>query len=85
MKSKEEIEQLAEKTYGVQTLNINDSKIKGIIISATKGGYVDGYFQCQEDIIKELIMHILINEHDWNRNPQAQLKDFINSLSKTKQ
>ena len=36
----------------------------------------------EEDIIEKLEMHILINEHDWNRNPQAQLKDFINSLNK---
>jgi len=45
-------------------------------------GYLSGYNQCQEDMAKELEMHILLNEHDWSRNPQAQLKDFINSLNK---
>jgi hypothetical protein len=35
-----------------------------------------------EDIYEKLEMHILLNEHDWSRNPQAQLKDFINSLNK---
>ena len=31
----------------------------------------------QEDMIEKLEMHILINEHDWNSNPQAQFRDFI--------
>ena len=44
--------------------------------------YVMGYKQCQEDIVQELEMHILVNEHNWSRNPQAELKDFINSLNK---
>jgi hypothetical protein len=44
--------------------------------------YVMGYTQCQKDMAEELEMHILVNEHDWNRNPQAQFKDFINSLNK---
>ena len=54
MKSKEEIEQLAEEKYLKQTESINDSPVKGLIVSATKGGYVDGYTQCQEDIVEEL-------------------------------
>jgi len=36
----------------------------------------------QEDIIKKLEMHILVNEHDWNRNPQAQFRDFIEKFKK---
>jgi hypothetical protein len=31
----------------------------------------------QENMIEELEMHVLINEHDWNRNPQAQFRDFV--------
>jgi len=78
MKTKEEIEQLAEELFIKQpTIDVYGG--------GCRYGFIKGYTQCQEDIIKELIMHILINEHDWNRNPQAQLKDFINSLSKTKQ
>jgi hypothetical protein len=36
----------------------------------------------QENIIEELEMHILVNEHDWNRNPQAQFRDFIEQFKK---
>ena len=32
--------------------------------------------------IDDLNYHILNNEHDWSRNPQAQLKDFFNSKKK---
>jgi hypothetical protein len=39
--------------------------------------YYAGYTQCQEDVAEELEMHVLINEHDWTRNPQTQSKDFI--------
>ena len=34
----------------------------------------------QENIIEELEMHVLINEDDWNRNPQAQFRDFVEQL-----
>lgn len=44
--------------------------------------YVKGYTKCQQDMIDALEMHILINEHDWNRSPQVQLRDFIESLNK---
>jgi hypothetical protein len=73
MKTPEEIEKIAN-IYCIEKSNIGESHD---FIS-----YVDGYTQCQKDIIKELTMHVLINEHDWNRNPQAQLKDFIKSLNK---
>ena len=32
--------------------------------------------------IDDLNYHILNNEHDWNRNPQAQFKDFVLSIKK---
>jgi hypothetical protein len=69
MKTKEEIEQLFKKWCN----NVSSSE---------RLAYKDGYTQCQEDMAKELEMHILVNEHDWSRNPQAQLKDFINSINK---
>ena len=43
---------------------------------------IDKLKDAVEDIIMKLKMHVLINEHDWSRNPQAQLKDFIESLNK---
>jgi hypothetical protein len=49
MTSKEEIEQLANKRYLQKAEAITDSTIKGFIVSATKGGFIDGYNQCQED------------------------------------
>ena len=49
MKSKEEIEQLANKRYLQKAEAITDSTIKGFIVSATKGGFIDGYTQCQKD------------------------------------
>lgn len=45
MKSKEEIEQLADKKY---------LQRESFIVSATKGGFIDGYSQCQEDMLKIL-------------------------------
>jgi hypothetical protein len=32
--------------------------------------------------VDDLYYHILNNEHDWSRNPQAQLEDFMQSLNK---
>lgn len=52
MKSKEEIEQLAEQKYLNQMKSINDSSIKGYVISARAFGFVEGYTQCQEDMVK---------------------------------
>ena len=68
MKSKEQIEYAA-----ANLANPNACKTTN---------WIEGYTQCQEDMAKDLEMHILVNEHDWSRNPQAQLKDFINSLNK---
>jgi hypothetical protein len=51
MRTKEEIEQLANKRYLQKAEAITDSAIKGFIVSATKGGFIDGYTQCQEDMI----------------------------------
>jgi len=50
MKTKEEIEQLADERYLKRAEAITDSTIKGYIVSATKGGFVDGYTQYQEDM-----------------------------------
>jgi len=76
MTSKEEIEQLAEEflTFHQEGSKVYHIKIREAIEFA--------YNQCQEDMVKEIEMHILLNEHDWSRNPQAQLKDYINSLNK---
>jgi len=50
MKSEEEIEKLADERYLKKTEGINDFSLKGYIISATKGGFVEGYTQCQGDM-----------------------------------
>jgi hypothetical protein len=47
-----------------------------------KQSFKNGAKWQQENIIEELEMHILVNEHDWNRNPQAQFRDFVEQLKK---
>jgi len=76
MKTKEEIEQLKVEIY---------RDIQGGIggdYGFFSAGFNIGHSECKEDMLDALEMHILINEHDWNRNPQAQLRDFIESLNK---
>ncbi len=76
MKSKEKIDELSEEflTFHQEGSKVYHIKIREAIAFA--------YTQCQEDMVQELEMHILVNEHDWSRNPQAQLKDFFNSKKK---
>lgn len=76
MKSKEKIDELSEEflTFHQEGSKVYHIKIREAIAFA--------YTQCQQDMAKELEMHILVNEHDWSRNPQAQLKDFFNSKKK---
>ena len=53
-----------------------------IVRRAYSLGITEGAKWMQEDIIEKLEMHILINEHDWNRNPQAQFRDFVEQIKK---
>ena len=79
----ETIEEAAENAF-------NDFQSKNPIVPKNdilpyKLGFMEGGKWMKEDIIEELEMHVLINEHDWNRNPQAQFKDFVEQLKiKTK-
>jgi hypothetical protein len=75
MKTKEKIDELSEEflTFHQEGSKVYHIKIREAIAFA--------YTQCQQDMAKELEMHILLNEHDWSRNPQAQLKDFIEQLN----
>jgi hypothetical protein len=74
MKTQEQIELLANEW--------SDDYEKGANRDIAKRSYIAAYTQCQEDMAEDLEMHVLINEHDWSRNPQTQLKDFIKSLYK---
>ena len=76
MRTKEEIDELAEEFL---LKHKEGSKVYHIKI---REAISFAYNKCQEDMAKEIEMHILLNEHDWSRNPQAQLKDFINSINK---
>ena len=69
MRTKEEIDELYHKLYDI-SLDGEDT--------LHYYSFIEGYTQCQKYMAKELEMHILLNEHDWSRNPQAQLRDFIN-------
>jgi hypothetical protein len=53
MKTPEEIEKLADEKYLEKVEDINNSTIRGFIVSAVKGGFVEGYQQCQEDMAKK--------------------------------
>lgn len=78
MKSKEEIEQLADERYLQKAEAITDSTMRGFIVSATKGGFIDGYTQCQEDMadkIKEAYEQGLENGY-------ACMPSTINPLNK---
>ena len=68
-------------------IKINDlQRLKMLADNCQEDNYHKGYLQGREDmafkILEDLEMHVVINEHDWNRNPQAQLRDFIESLNK---
>jgi hypothetical protein len=54
MKTKEEIEKLANDFYLKKAEAINNSITRGFIVSASKGGFVQGYTQCQEDMSKDV-------------------------------
>jgi len=77
MKTPEELEKLADEKYLEKVEDINNSTIRGFIVSAVKGGFVEGYQQCQEDMadkeaqdkIKE---HIL--NHANNQSPEDRLE-----------
>jgi hypothetical protein len=52
MKTKEEIEQLAESEYGTEIGSIRGSNPYDLE-KDRKNGYIKGYTQCQKDMIKE--------------------------------
>jgi hypothetical protein len=65
------LEEAAEKLYSEDIMWGMD------LNKDTKNAFIQGAKWMKEDIIEELEMHVLINEHDWNRNPQAQFRDFV--------
>ena len=73
MKTKEEIEQLAFKSYGDGFL---------------KGSFIHGYTQCQEDMadkMSDLLAWYMVNKGEQYRNETLfvdVVKDYINSLNK---
>jgi hypothetical protein len=77
---KETLEEAAENSF-------NDFQSKNPIVPQKhilpfKLGYIDGAKWQAENIIEELEMHILLNEDDWNRNPQAEFKKFAEKFKK---
>ena len=52
MKTKEEIEQLAESEYGTEIVSIRGSNPYDIE-KDRKNGYIKGYTQCQEDMAEK--------------------------------
>jgi hypothetical protein len=72
----ETLEEAAEKLYSEDIMWGMD------LNKDTKNAFIQGAKWQQENMIEELEMHILVNEHDWNRNPQAQFRDFVEQFKK---
>ena len=78
MKTKEEIEKLAEKEYPIQ-LNENHYKpdVYDDLNEGNRNAYVEGYTQCQEDMARNQ------PEDIWNKESQDKIKeDILNRVKK---
>ena len=85
MKSKEEIEQLAEQYY-ISDYNTEEEQ------SAAESGYIDGYLQCQEDMAdkkytEEDVKKAFDSGYDiissyGDRDDNMTAEQYINSLNK---
>jgi hypothetical protein len=76
----EEAAKAFAKTQVVRGKNLTewDDKVEEIIAI----NFTEGAKWQKEDMIEKIEMHILINEDDWNRNPQAQFRNFIEQFKK---
>ena len=74
--SEETLEEAAEKFYPPKTTDLICSP------KLVRDSFIAGAKWQQEDIIEKLEMHILVNEDDWNRNPQAEFRNFIEQFKK---
>ena len=80
MKSKEEIEQLAENNYPLELWSEEESLIRRL-------AFKKGYTKCQEDMADErkMIMETLLKIRDckdYGNNSSTLAKELINSLNK---
>ena len=78
---KETLEQAAEK-YADFSNDYVPLAFGSKFNETTKRDFIRGAKWQQEDMIEKLEMHILTNEDDWNRNPQAQFRNFIQQFKK---
>jgi len=82
MKSKEEIEQLAE-LYTQDGIYLSESEKQ-----QTEIAYMTGYTQCQEDMddkMRDLLAWYMVNKGEQYRNETLfvdVVKDYINTLNK---
>lgn len=82
-----DVEKKAHERYFEQAQRINDSNIRGYIVSATKGGFIDGYNQSlednkekkytEEDIRKAILMARVRIE---NVSPKYSIDEIFQSL-----
>ena len=94
MKTPEQIEKLADEKYLEKVEDINNSTIRGFIVSAVKGGFVEGYQQCQEymadkkyteeDVIKAINLARKTIVNKWGVNGEESI-DFAYSNTKIMQ
>jgi hypothetical protein len=86
MKSKEEIEQLAESEYGTEIGSIRGSNPYDLE-GDRKNGYIKGYSQCQEDVAHKMnnVMETLLKIRDckdYGNNSSSLARELIQSLNK---
>ncbi len=79
---KETLEEAAEKILSKEGIKLHPSGLETYLKGNAINAMVEMAKWQQEDMIEKLEMHILVNEHDWNRNPQAQFRDFIEQFKK---
>ena len=87
MKTKEEIEQLAESQYGTEIGSIRGSNPYDLE-GDRKNGFIKGYTQCQEDMAdkkyteEDLRQAMIIALVSNSVNGSKDIDDYINSLNK---
>jgi hypothetical protein len=80
MKTKEEIEQLAESEYGTEIESIRGSNPYDLE-KDRKNGFIKGYTQCQEDMADDLEA-ILNNSIYVDFISKKEIVKYLNSLNK---
>jgi hypothetical protein len=86
----DEVEKLADELYLEKSNRINDSEIRGYIVSATKGGFIDGYnkakekYKYTEEDMRNAIVKGFLMGMDREHDITEVVENFIQSLQQPK-